>query len=93
MEIEDVPSSNGVSHAPCDTRENFILQFSISALISYLESLHVRVWCIQEQKVSAFSNITSHKNRFSAVREAFSNAYPDKEVLNKTDNKIPGHRK
>jgi hypothetical protein len=27
-------------------------------------------------------NITLHQNNF-AVREAFSNAYPDKEVLNK----------
>jgi hypothetical protein len=34
--------------------------------------------------VCSFSNITSHQNRFVAVREAFSTAYPDKEVLNKT---------
>jgi hypothetical protein len=30
---------------------------------------------------------------FAAVYEAFSNAYPDKEVLHKTGNKILGHRK
>jgi hypothetical protein len=30
---------------------------------------------------------------FATVHEAFSNAYPEKEVPNKTDNRILGHRK
>jgi hypothetical protein len=63
MEIRSCSRCNGVSHAPCDTRESFILQFSISTVSSCLESPHVRVWCIQEQKVYASSNITSHRNR------------------------------
>jgi hypothetical protein len=44
--------------------------------------VQVQTWCVQEQNVCSFSNIASKS--FAAVRKAFNNAYPDKEVPNKT---------
>lgn len=70
------------------TQENFSFCFQqlfrISARASLVYSRAESV-CIHQHYLASKS--------FVAVREAFSNPYSNKEVLNKTDNKILRHRK
>jgi hypothetical protein len=44
-----------------------------------METVQVRIWCTDENNVSIVDRYLELKS-FAAVREAFSNVYPDKAV-------------
>jgi hypothetical protein len=55
-----------------------------TAHASCAKPVQVRKWFIHEQNVCSFSNIASHLNRLLLFAKHLANAYPDKEVPEKT---------